>query len=629
VKKFNTNWIGFGILIVAWVSSAFRFASISSEKKSEEDPDAGKKIIRILHWQLEPGYRDGMDRVIEAYNSLPHVKENRVEVRQMAVTERVYAQFLNVHLISGTAPDICEKGMSSILGNGAQLARFFEPISGYVKEQNHYNADEYLPGGMPEELLKILDPPPPPEDPNQERVLPETMDPELAEYLQTVAWSETFTDGMLGGWDDNLQDYIAVPVSSWGAMRTFYNKDLTAEIKTWLKKQWEADPQPEWLSTLVEEEKMVTPNEAFLAWINNSEVPDSLGRFIIFCEAVSRYGEVVGKDKLVAISASSYFTGTMIGAYVVPFTNGMAQKLDADHNSSIGHQELIGGWESGLWSYQDPALKDGFYDVARWLANYYPPGYLGLDREQAARRFTQQNAIFITTGGWDASTLFKGAEGKFEVGVISAPMPVEGERWFPYSAGQPNEAESRLGAPMALNKESRNFEEAVDFLKFMTSFSANQSMNHRAGWIPSVVGAQPNEQMKPFLPKTEGVKGSIRLDPSNVRGINHIYQGKFPLYMVGDISYEQFVADVEESYRNERNGTNRRWHEMFVGGRDRARQLERSMLVSRLRAQEKGWEGENLIKHNNILEYSLGILDGYNTPADFKRYFPDREFPQF
>ena len=52
-------------------------------------------------------------------------------------------------------------------------------------------------------------------------------------------------------------------------------------------------------------------------------------------------------------------------------------------------------------------------------------------------------------------------------------------------------------------------------------------------------------------------------------------------------------------------------------------------MVSRLRAEEEGWEGENLIKHNNILEYSLEILDGYKTPADFKQTFPDREFPQF
>jgi hypothetical protein len=350
---------------------------------------------------------------------------------------------------------------------------------------------------------------------------------------------------------------------------------------------------------------------------------------MIFCEATLHYGDKHGLDKLVPISASSYFSGTMIGSYMVPFTYPVAKDLDLDHNSSIAYEEFIGGWETGMWSYDDPHLKNGFYDVARWLAKYYPPGYLGLDREQAARRFIHSRAVFITTGGWDASTLFQGAEGKFEVGVIPAPLPIEGERWFPYSAGAPNEAESRLGAPMAVNKESKNFKWAIDFLRFMTSFSANQVMNQQAGWIPCVVGAQPIEQMKPFLPRTEGVKSSIRLDPSSIRNVNHVYNGKFPLYQVGEIDYGTFVEEIEESYRNERNGADRLWYEMFVDNRDRARQLERSMVVSRLRGQLQGWEGDNLVKHNNILEYSLSILDGFSIKAKFYDYFPDRTFPEF
>jgi raffinose/stachyose/melibiose transport system substrate-binding protein len=621
MKRLHPNWIGLGLLVVAWTYSAVRFAAISADRAAEEDPDDGNKVIRILHWQLEPGYPEGMQMVIDAYNQLPHVQENRVFVKQMAVTERVYAQFLNVHLISGTAPDICEKGMSSILGDGAQLARFFAPVSGFVKEPNPYNAPEYFPGGMSEDLKSRLDP--------DGSKLPDEIDPELAHYLQTSAWSETFTDGMLGGWDDALQDYIAVPVSSWGALRTFYNKDLTARIKTFLQEQWDASPRPDWLTQLVVEERMVPEDEAFLAWLRSPEVPDSLGRFILFCEATLRYGAAIGNDKLVPISASSYFIGNMVESFVVPFTYPLARKLDLDHNSYIGHEEFIGGWGAGLWSYQDPHLKDGFYDVARWLARYYPPGYLGLDREQAARRFIHSNALFITTGGWDASTLFEGAEGKFEVGVIPAPVPVEGERWFPYSAGQPNEAENRVGAPMAINKESRNFDWAVDFLRFMTSFSANQAMNREAGWIPSVVGAQPNEDMRPFLPRTEGVKSSMRLAPGDFQMVSHVYNGKFPLYQAGEISYEEFAQEVEDSYRNERNGVDRYWYEMFVSTRDRARQLERSMIVSRLRGQLQGWEKDNLMKHNNLLEYSLPILDGDMLKAKFHDYFPDRPFPEY
>lgn len=158
-----------------------------------------------------------MNAVIEDYNNLPHGKANRVEVRQMAVTEQVYAQFLNVHLISGTAPDIVAKGMSRLLGSGTSLTRYFEPVSGYVSEPNPYNQEEYLPDGIR---------------------------PELENFLRNASWNETFTDGMLGGWEDSAQDYFAVPVSSWGAMRTFVNLDLSKKVKELLRESWVLDPQP-------------------------------------------------------------------------------------------------------------------------------------------------------------------------------------------------------------------------------------------------------------------------------------------------------------------------------------------------------------------------------------------------
>ena len=115
-------------------------------------------MVRILHWQLEPGYREGMNTIIDAYNNLPMSKKTRWEVRQMAVTERVYASFSTFTSLAAPLRIFAKKAMSSLLGSGAQLARFFEPISGFVQDPNPYNQDAYLPGTMDEDLKQALDP---------------------------------------------------------------------------------------------------------------------------------------------------------------------------------------------------------------------------------------------------------------------------------------------------------------------------------------------------------------------------------------------------------------------------------------------------------------------------------------
>ncbi len=604
MKKFNPNWIGLALIIGTFGYSAVRFAHISIGLAREEDPDQGHRVIRVLHWQLEPGYREGMEMAIQAYNQLPHVIENNVQVRQLAVTERVYAQFINVHLISGTAPDIVARGMSSLVGSGASTARFFMPISEFVDRPNPYNAPEFLP---------------------------DDIDPELAQFLSTAPWNETFTDGMQGGWDDVLQDYYSVPVSSWGAMRTFYNIELVAEIKEFLAEAFTQSEWPGWLQEVIHTEGVVTVDESFTRWVHSADTPDTLGRFMVFNEAVLAYAAITpGRDRLVPISASSYFSGTMVDRYILPFTYHLGDRIDFNRDSNVSGIEVAGSFQAGLWDFDEPALRDGFYDVVRWLSRYYPTGFLGLDREQAVRRFLNQQAVFIATGGWDASSLFTGAEGLFSVGVKEAPMPIDGERWHEFFAGAPSEAEHRLGVPLAIFNRSRNPDWALDFLQFLSSFTPNQMMNVRAGWVPSVVGTRPDPSMMPFLPRTEGLKPSLAVGKNWLPTVGHVYRGQFPLFQNGDIDYDTFVANIKEGFANERNGLDRMWFESFVGARDRARSNERSIALVQLEALRDGDMSDRLwSKHLNLLETNLRDLDGFSPPATFHALFDDRTFPEF
>ena len=606
MKKFNPNWIGLALMLGTFGFSAVRFAHISIGMAQEADPDSGKRVIRVLHWQLEPGYREALDMAIDAYNQLPHVRENNVEVRQLAVTGRVYTQFVNVHLISGTAPDIVARGHSQLIGAGAgaSIARFFVPISDFVDQPNPYNAPEFLP---------------------------EDLDPELAEFITNAAWNETFTDGMRSGWDDMLQDYYSVPISSWGAMRTFYNAELVAEIKTFLANAFAQPEWPEWLHNIVVNEKMVTVDSAFEDWVVNSETPETLGRFMVFNEAVQAFAEETpGREHLVAISASSHFSGMMVDRYVLPFTYRIGERIDFNRDSAVSGTEVGGSFQAGLWDFDEPALRHGLYDIVRWLSRYYPTGFLGLDREQSMRRFLNQQAVFLSSGGWDASTVFTGAEGEFTVKVKEAPMPIEGERWFEHFAGRASEAEHRLGVPLAIFNRSKNIDWALDFLRFVSSLNMNQKLNMRAGWVPSIVGAEAAPHMIPFLPRTEGLKPSLALDKNWIPALRHVFQRQFPLYQSGDIDYDSFVENMEYEYARERLGINRMWFESFVGSRDRARLSERSLTLVQLEMLRDGGMSDELwSKHLNLLETNLRELDGFMYPAMFHALFEDRTFPEF
>ncbi|MCC5844187.1 MAG: extracellular solute-binding protein [Verrucomicrobia bacterium] len=580
-KWLRPNALGAYLLMLSFGYSAVRYARVSLSTRAERSDTGGLRVIRVLHWQLEPGYREGLQSAIDRYNRLPHVREAGVEVRQIAVPEQVYAQFINVHLISGTAPDICVAGMSQLLGATAANARYFEPISGFVREPNPYNAPEFLPPDLPQDLK---------------------------EYLRDAAWNQTFTDGMLGGWDELLQDYYAVPVSSWGTARTFYNRDLLLKVKAWMRPRLD---EP-WARELIEEARMVQDDSAFRGWADSDAAPDTLGRFIVFAEAARQFAaQTPGFERFSPISASNYGITTMVDRYVTPFTYRLADRLDINRDALTHSTEILGGWQAGLWDMNEPVLRDGFFDVVRWLARYYPTGFLGLDREQSTRRFINGQAIFLTTGGWDAGTLFANAEGRFEVGVMEAPMPAPGERWFEHYAGRASEADQRLGVPMSIYRRSPNKEWALDFLRFLTSFSVNQEMNAVAGWIPSIVGARPVETMRPFAPNLEGLHPSVRIQLGWMPTVGTLYNGLFPLFQSGDISYDEFAGRLEEGYGHPRTGVDRVWEDAMVRSQDQARQLERALGVLHLRIQQGG-DVEDLQRQAQILlESNLRDLDGF------------------
>jgi ABC-type glycerol-3-phosphate transport system substrate-binding protein len=608
-QRFNLNMVGLALLVVAYLASLFDVLHSDDAQPQPDNEGGQERVVRLLHWQLEPGFREALDAVIEDYNALPHVREKGYRVKQMAVTERVYSQFLNVHLISGTAPDLSALGQSKMANNRAQ---FFEPFLEVLDRPNPYAADRYLP---------------------------DDLNPELKKFLQTSPWKETCLNGLQASLDKDLGYYYSIPIASWGTVRMFLNKSLLADVKDVLRAAFSEPVMPDWLDTVLDDAPDQTPG-AFLpdtpelrAWVSTHAAPRTFGQLILLCEAARVYATTNGNDKLVPISGSSYSRDLFADGYNATFFYDWEDRIDLDLNGSYSNIEWYAGYDQGRWSFDEPRMR-AFYELQIKLATYFPAGFLGLDREQANRRFILGNALFLVTGAWDAAGIFKGASERvneierFEVGIIDLPLPEANERWGSLDPEPATEVGSMNGVPLGLYKFSRNKEEAIDFLQYVTSLEPNRKLVQKAGWLPIVVGSEPNERMKPFLPVVKGVRDSLRhnIDGGNV---GTIYGGQYLLLISGDIDYPTFVEQVTAAFTDPGNGIDRQWYESFRRARDNIRGIERSLSVQRFNQLRQDNLEMDLNRYRQVLDRSSSGISGLIIRKQWREFGYERPFPEY
>jgi len=186
LRRFVQAYLGAVILLAAMVYAVVR---VGYSQWTYEAPDV--TTIRLCHWQLESGFREALQVLIDEYEELYHERHGKlIQVLQTPVSERGYNQFVNTSLIGGTAPDIIEKGMSKTALDPAYVARFFQPLGEYFDQPNPYNEGTRLEG---------------------------------------LPWRDTFFDGLQGAYDRTLLDYYYVPFSMF-TLRVFYNVELYRQV---------------------------------------------------------------------------------------------------------------------------------------------------------------------------------------------------------------------------------------------------------------------------------------------------------------------------------------------------------------------------------------------------------------
>ncbi|HEY5742957.1 MAG TPA: hypothetical protein VIS99_10490, partial [Terrimicrobiaceae bacterium] len=171
-----------------WVAilAVFSWAAATiAMRRSEETPGNGV-TIRLAHWQLEAGVRDGLAQAAAEYQKL----HPSVRIIQEAIPEATYGQWMSTQLMGGTAPDIVQAGLVEGHLMTAFFLRYFVPLSRYVTRPNPYN--------------KGTD-------------------------LEHVPLIRTFKDGMRRSFIDETQEFMTVPLALTG-IRLFYNKPLLKKL---------------------------------------------------------------------------------------------------------------------------------------------------------------------------------------------------------------------------------------------------------------------------------------------------------------------------------------------------------------------------------------------------------------
>ncbi len=582
-SKFNPNWIAVFILVGAFVVSAVRFYNVSGSVGSGEDGE-GASVIRVAHWQLEPGFREAMQWVIDEYNNLPQVKEAGVTVMQTPISERVYQQFMNVHLISGTAPDIAVKKESNLV-KGNALAKFYTPLGEYVEAPNPYNAVEYQLSDLSEEFSR---------------------------ELSQTAWRDTFFDGLQGGYESVLSDYYAIPVSTWGGTRIIYNLSILEEAKAFALDAAQQENVPDWLEGVWRTGSNpdgYLSQASGLEWLANDQIPQTLGQLFLYCHAIQAYASGRDIGYLVPIAGSSYSQNNFSVLYEWEFMSGIWEELSIEPGGSLAALETLIGFERGVWNFDSPFVRE-YFNFMDAITAFYPQGYLGLDREQAQRRFVLGQAAMLSTGGWDATSIYQGIEqrddpkDRFKIEIASEPFPAEGERWSNILTMRASEADAKGGVPLAINKQTPHFDWCLDFLRFLSSHRMSEEFAQRAGWVPVISGARPPKAVEDFMPIQEGLPKTLAInmaDSSMPANIRNVWSSMTKLYATGDIGYEEMAERITEAFKSPVIGTRKAWITTLLRVKDQSRANQRSMSVERLSALQGDEDAAKRERSNTYL----------------------------
>lgn len=451
----------------AAIAAIFAWSAISihHHRAAESPPDT--IVLRIGHWQLEASVREAFEAMAADYRKLhPHV-----HIVQDAIPEMVYGQWTTTQLMGGTAPDLLQIGLG-VLPRHLWLQyynRYCHSLSAAANQPNPYNAGTGLEG---------------------------------------IPLHSTIKDGMKWTYIEEMQEYVAIPLSQFG-VRVFYNREL------------------------------------FTRLTGLDSPPSDFRAFIDTCAAIRRQRKPDG-ESFTAIAASKYHLPMWETFLVDLVTYPAIREADFNRDGLLGVDESFVAQRAGRLSLAFPPYAARFR-MLRELTDQFQTGFSGLTRDEAVFQFIQQDAVFMATGTWDARSLQEQAGGAFTVGVMDFPLPARDDPDYGRFVEGPLYEQPYVGFAFAITHTSPHYEQALDFLHFLSARAQNEKLNRIIGWIPSVKGAAIDPMLAAFEPQLEGVTRAFNPDLGGETWLN--WMQLYSLFQVNQLTFEELVARYEPIYR--------------------------------------------------------------------------------
>lgn len=284
--------------------------------------------------------------------------------------------------------------------------------------------------------------------------------------LEGLPWIKTFADELS---EQRLNSpepgqYYCVTLSR-GSQRLFCNRDLLREIT------------------------------------GREEPPADFEEMRELFKQAQAYGEKRGRP-VYPFAGSRDNVYWLMAFYMRGVTSRTAQRLDESGFMTLYPRQTMWAFLNREWSYQEPDLQAGLSLLAE-LSDQMKPGYMQFVRDEAVRQFLNGDALFLFAGTWEATSLRRLAD--FPVDALRSPQPtkddpVVGEAML----GRFSDGDNVTGFGFYLNKRTPHRKEAVDFMRFLTSYEGIKLFTDHSGWPPSVRDVPMSEEAASALSPSDG-----------------------------------------------------------------------------------------------------------------------------
>jgi len=317
--------------------------------------------------------------------------------------------------------------------------------------------------------------------------------------LEGVAWRSTFRDDMTAGYWPHLTEIYSVPVN-FETRRLFYNKELLNKL-------------------------------------GGVEVPpSSLNEWEKVCERIRERD-----PHITPLALSREFVPDLLQKIYRPLAHDRGVDLDHSFWEDWRPEVTLRRLKSGEWSFQSSPSREAFAAM-RQIGRQAQQGFATTEASQARFLFLSGQAVMTFGSARDAAVYYQ--QSAFPVGVCDMPRPALADQ--DVTAPVLNEAASG-SVHFMVSRQSANVEQAVDFLKFLTSKKENEALTQSMGWYPVIKGTKVKPEVEAFAPQLKGVSGrspAVAVAPS----LQLWFDQEFARMLEGEISMDQFLAALDHQW---------------------------------------------------------------------------------